>query len=133
MAGESKERLKTGFMATQTLKMNFPIKGFDFQYCQFCLQSQNFIIFDRLRAVRRTRNTREPPKIPRVSFGIKVKSPENHVARNSLSCRPNSPYEDSKKCARVKNQVRVKCETEVVSFDITENVIQKLYVEAFCF
>ena len=79
---------------------------------------------------------------------VKVKSPESHVARshvaqnqshvarNSWSCRLKlmvmSP-EISKKCELVKNLVRVKCEPEVVSFDITEIVILKVYVEAFCF
>ena len=62
---------------------------------------------------------------------------QSHVARNSWSCRPilmvMSPeisgeisYEDSKKCRWVENLVRVKCETKVVLFDITEILILKL-------
>ena len=53
-------------------------------------------------------------------------SPENHghVARNLRK-------KILKNANGLKNQVRVKCETEVLSFDITEIVILNLYVEPF--
>ena len=53
-------------------------------------------------------------------------SPENHgyVARNLRK-------KILKNANGLKNQVRVKCETEVLSFDITEIVILNLYVETF--
>ena len=53
-------------------------------------------------------------------------SPENHghVARNLRK-------KILKNANGFKNQVRVKCETEVLSFDITEIVILNLYVEPF--
>ena len=55
-----------------------------------------------------------------------VMSPENHghVARNLRK-------KILKNANGLKNQVRVKCETEVLSFDITEIVILNLYVEPF--
>ena len=53
-------------------------------------------------------------------------SPENygHVARNLRK-------KILKNANGLKNQVRVKCETEVLSFDTTEIVILNLCVETF--